>query len=107
MERTVKLGDLIEVDFREPVLTPDGYKKVGYAYVSKLDVKFGDNAIGFDAKYLNPMGLKPTISSRFEKPAKEIDFLNHEVLLMRSPKPYEKNQVAFRVNPFMSKPEIK
>ena len=58
-------------------------------------------------KYLNPMGLKPTISSRFEKPAKEIDFLNHEVLLMRSPKPYEKNQVAFRVNPFMSKPEIK
>ena len=58
-------------------------------------------------KYMNPFGLKPTISSKFEKPAKEIDFLNHEVMLMRSPKPYDKNQVAFRVSPFMSKPEIK
>lgn len=55
MERTVKLGDLIEVVFSQPVLTPDGYEKVGYAYVSKLDVKFGYNAIGFDAIYLNPM----------------------------------------------------
>lgn len=55
MERGVKIGDLIEINFREPILTPDGYKKVGYAYVTKLDVKFGDNTIGFDAKYLNPM----------------------------------------------------
>ena len=42
-------------------------------------------------KYMNPLGLKPTISSKFEKPSKEIDFLNHEVMLMRSPKPYDKN----------------
>ena len=55
MERGVKIGDLIEINFREPILTRDGYKKVGYAYVSKLDVKFGDNKIGFDAKYLNHM----------------------------------------------------
>jgi hypothetical protein len=55
MERSVKIGDLIEINFTQPTLTPDGYKKVAYAYVSKLDVKLGGNAIGFDAKYLNPM----------------------------------------------------
>lgn len=55
MERTVKLGDLIEIKFREPVLSADGYKSVAYAYVSKLDVKFGNNGFGFDAKYLNDM----------------------------------------------------
>lgn len=55
MERTVKLGDLIEIKFREPVLSADGYKSVAYAYVSKLDVKFGNNGFGFDAKYLNNM----------------------------------------------------
>ena len=55
MERTVKLGDIIEVVFSQPVLTPDGYEKIGYAYVSKLDVKFGYNGIGFDATYLNIM----------------------------------------------------
>ena len=58
MERTVKLGDLIEIKYRAPIFTRDGYKSVAYAYVSKLDVKFGDNAIGFDAKYLNDMGIE-------------------------------------------------
>ena len=56
---------------------------------------------------MNPLGIKPTITSRFEKPTKEIDFLNHEMMLVRSPKPYDKNQVSFRCSPFLSKPEIK
>ena len=42
-------------------------------------------------KYMNPKGIKPTITSRFKKESTEIDFLNHEILLMRSQKPYEKN----------------
>ena len=58
-------------------------------------------------KYLNPCGLKPTITSRFQKPADEHDFLSHEMNLMRSPKPYDRNQVAFKCSPFLSKPEIK
>ena len=58
MERSVKLGDIIEINFREPINTPDGLKNVAYAYVSKLDVKFGYNGIGFDAKYLNDMFTK-------------------------------------------------
>ena len=28
-------------------------------------------------KYLNPKGLKPTITSRFKKPAKELEFVSH------------------------------
>ena len=28
-------------------------------------------------KYMNPKGIKPTITSRFTKPAQEIEFLNH------------------------------
>jgi hypothetical protein len=55
MERTVKLGDMIEIKFDSSVLTPNGYINVAYAYVSKLDVKFGHNGFGFDAKYLNNM----------------------------------------------------
>ena len=58
-------------------------------------------------KYMNPKGIKPTITSRFKKPAQEIEFLNHDLMLMRSPKPYGKKQVSFRVSPFISKPEIK
>ena len=29
------------------------------------------------------------------------------MLMVRSPKPYDKNQVSFRCSPFLSKPEIK
>ena len=58
-------------------------------------------------KYLNPKGLKPTITSRFKKPPVEQEYLSHEIMLMRSPKPYEKNQICFRVAPHLSKPEIK
>ena len=56
---------------------------------------------------MNPKGLKPTITSRFKKPPKQIEFLSHEMLLSRSAKPYEKNIVSFRCSPFLSKPEIK
>ena len=56
---------------------------------------------------MNPKGLKPTITSRFKKPATEIDFLNHDLMLQRSVKPYEKNVICFRVAPHLSKPEIK
>ena len=66
-------------------------------YQSRLDFE----------KYMNPKGLKPTITSRFVKPAKEIDFVNHEVILAKSHKPYDKNQISFRVAPHLSKPEIK
>merc|ERR1740117_339332 len=58
-------------------------------------------------KYMNPKGLKPTITSRFEKPSQDVDFLNHEIMMHRSPKPYSKNQVSFRMSPYLSKPEIK
>ena len=56
---------------------------------------------------MNPKGLKPTITSRFVKPPEQIEFLSHEMLLHRSPKPYEKNIVSFRCSPYLSKPEIK
>ena len=56
---------------------------------------------------MNPKGYKPTITSNFKKPPTEIDFVNHEVMLMRSPKTYDKDWVNFRVSPFLSKPEIK
>jgi hypothetical protein len=60
-------------------------------------------------KYMNPKGLKPTITSRFKKPAQEIEFVNHEMILTRSPKTYDnKNRtVCFRHNEDLSKPEIK
>lgn len=54
-----------------------------------------------------PKGIKPTITSRFKKPKQEIEFVNHEMLLMRSPKPYSNNIVSFRCNDMLSKPEIK
>ena len=56
---------------------------------------------------MNPKGLKPTITSRFKKPSTEIEFVSHNLLLHRSPKPYTENEVSFRCNDFMSKPEIR
>lgn len=58
-------------------------------------------------KYLNPKGLKPTITSRFKKPNQEIEFVHHEMNLMRSPKPYDDHTVCFRTNDMLSKPEIR
>lgn len=58
-------------------------------------------------KYMNPNGLKPTITSRFKKPPTEIDYVSHEMTLFRSPKPYADNVAQFRVDNFLSKPEIK
>ena len=56
---------------------------------------------------MNPFGMKPTITSRFKKPAREIEFVSHEMLLMRTPKPYDDHTINFRCNDFLSKPEIK
>ena len=41
---------------------------------------------------MNPKGLKPTITNNFVKPQKEIEFMNHEVKLMRSPKTYDEGK---------------
>ena len=57
-------------------------------------------------RYMNPKGFKPTITSNFRKPQPEIEFVNHEMKLMRSPKDYGKDIVGFRMNNFLSKPEI-
>ena len=56
--------------------------------------------------YMNPKGFKPTITSNFRKPQTEIEFVNHEVQLMRTPKDYGKEWVNFRVSNFLSKPEL-
>mmetsp|Transcript_27077 Transcript_27077/g.19519 ORF Transcript_27077/g.19519 Transcript_27077/m.19519 type:complete len:93 (+) Transcript_27077:131-409(+) len=58
-------------------------------------------------KYMNPKGLKPTITSRFKKPKHEIDFVSHSCAISRSDKTMKSNEIAFRMNPFLSKPEIK
>jgi ribosomal protein L23 len=58
-------------------------------------------------KYMNPKGLKPTITSRFKKPAKEIEFVSHELTLMRSPKPYDQNTVCFKHSDYLSKIEVR
>ena len=55
---------------------------------------------------MNPGGYKPTITSNFRKPQTEIEFVNHEMRLMRSPKDYGKDIVGFRMSNFLSKPEI-
>ncbi len=55
---------------------------------------------------MNPKGYKPTITSNFQKPQPEIEFVNHEMKMMRSPKDYGKDIVGFRMNNFLSKPEI-
>ena len=55
---------------------------------------------------MNPKGYKPTITSNFQKPQTEIDFVNHEMRLMRSPKDYGKDIVNFRMTNYLSKPEI-
>jgi hypothetical protein len=73
--------------------------------VEKLKKNYTDR-LDFE-KYMNPKGLKPTITSRFKKPAKEIEFCNHELQLMRSPKPYDDNTVCFKGSDYLSKPEIK
>ena len=58
-------------------------------------------------KYMNPKGLKPTITSRFKRPPQEQEFVSHEVILQRSLRSYDRNTVCMRVDPFLSQPEIK
>ena len=56
--------------------------------------------------YMNPKGFKPTITSNFRKPQREIEFVNHDVLLLRSPKDHGKQWVSFRSPLSLSKPEM-
>ena len=37
----------------------------------------------------------------------EIDFVSHEMLLARSPRPYNENTVCFKHSPYLSRPEVK
>ena len=46
-------------------------------------------------KYMNPKGLKPTITSNFPKEGAEIDFVSHTARLTRSHKPYDKQNIMF------------
>jgi ribosomal protein L23 len=56
---------------------------------------------------MNPKGIKPTVTNNFKRPQVEIDFVNINMQLLRSPKPYAKNEVGFKHVPFLAKPEIK
>ena len=59
-------------------------------------------------KYLNPKGLKPTITSNFQKMGDQQDFVSHNIMLIRSFKPYDNPNIAtFKCSPFLSKFEIK
>ena len=58
------------------------------------------------SKYLNPKGLKQTIPASFPQPQQEINFLSHEIMLMRSPKDYKPSTLCFRTSPFISKYEF-
>ena len=55
---------------------------------------------------MNPKGFKPTITSNFRKPQREIEFVNHDVRLLRSVRDYGKPWVCFRSNLNLSKPEM-
>ena len=57
-------------------------------------------------KYLCPKGVKPTITSRFKKPRVQQEFVNHEMLLARTPKPLAPNELRFRCSQYLSKHEI-
>ena len=72
--------------------------------INKLKKNYEDR-LEFE-KYMNPKGLKPTITSRFKKPPVEIDFVSHTMLLSRSPRPYDDHTVCFRTSPYLSRPEI-
>lgn len=57
-------------------------------------------------KYMNPKGIKMTMTGNFPKNGETIDFLNLNVFLMRSGKKYEEDEIKFFVNKNLSKYEI-
>mmetsp|Transcript_10434 Transcript_10434/g.9216 ORF Transcript_10434/g.9216 Transcript_10434/m.9216 type:complete len:176 (+) Transcript_10434:42-569(+) len=57
-------------------------------------------------KYLNPKGLRPSITSSFPKQGDTHDFVSHNILLYKSFKHYEKNVASFRCPVHLTKPEI-
>ena len=49
-----KLGDIIELNFKNSNSRLLGGKIV-YAMVTKLDIEYADNNLGFEAEYFNPV----------------------------------------------------
>ena len=58
-------------------------------------------------KYLNPKGLKPTITSKFAQPQQQVDFANLSLHRISSGKYYGPNVICFLSPPGLSKPEVR
>ncbi len=58
-------------------------------------------------KYMNPKGLKPTITSHFPKAPVVHDFVNEKMAIQRSKRIYDQHTIAFRCSRDLSKLEIK
>lgn len=55
MERSIKIGSLIQVMYDVAIPTLDGNIFTAYAYITKIDIIFANNILGFEAQYLNNM----------------------------------------------------
>eukprot|EP00826_Nyctotherus_ovalis_P024778 TRINITY_DN19122_c0_g1_i1.p1 TRINITY_DN19122_c0_g1~~TRINITY_DN19122_c0_g1_i1.p1 ORF type:complete len:174 (+),score=34.91 TRINITY_DN19122_c0_g1_i1:116-637(+) len=58
-------------------------------------------------KYLNPKGLKPTITSSFPRPQQVFDFANLDICRVIPGKNYGPGILCFRSATNLSKPEVK
>ncbi len=58
-------------------------------------------------KYLNPKGLKPTITSKFPQPQQRVDFANLMIYRVPTEKYYGPGVLCFRSPVGLSKPEVK
>jgi ribosomal protein L23 len=58
-------------------------------------------------RFLNPKGLKYTITSNFPKIGDTHDYIDPKLFLVRSGKQQPKNSIKFKVDESISKPEIK
>jgi ribosomal protein L23 len=58
-------------------------------------------------KYMNPKGIKTTVTSNFPKFGPSIDYADPKIFLIKSPKIYEEDEVKFFVDKNLSKYEIK
>jgi ribosomal protein L23 len=58
-------------------------------------------------RHLNPKGLRYTITSNFPKVGETHDYIDPKLIMVRSGKPMQKNNIKFKVDEKLSKPEIK
>ena len=58
-------------------------------------------------KYLNPKGLKPTITSHFSHTQQVFDFAHLDLFRIESGKHYGPGIICFKSPPSLSKPEVK